>query len=871
MRIDGVPTTARGSLLDSCRDAGIALPAFCHDERLGGGGHCRACLVEVDGQHRCACSTAAAEGMEVRTDSPELLAYRRDLGELMLAEGHAGSLAATLQEWGCDGERYRNQPDPRPADHSHPYLRLDPQACIRCRLCERACAQVQGQFVYAFVGRGSQTRLDWGGGDFVDSPCVACGACVEACPSGAISDRDRLSAGSGTSIGVTTTCGYCGVGCGLEVRVSGQRIEAIDGQRGHPVNDGHLCLKGRYAHRFVDHPERLRTPLIRIDGELRPASWEEAFDLIARRLAPLRGEQVGALSSSRCTNEENYLVQKWLRAGLHSHNVDCCARVCHAPTATGMRRVLGTGAATNSLADLEAADLILVAGSNATEAHPVVGARIRQAVLRGARLIVIDPRRTELADLADVHLALRAGSNVPLLNAFAQVLIAEDLIDQAFLEQRTEGYQQLCRHLADCTPERSEAHTGVPAAQLRAAARLYGRARRPLQVHGLGMTEHYQGSESVMLLCNLALLVGAIGRPGVGVNPLRGQNNVQGAADMGCQPNLMTGYADPADPAVRERFEAAWERPLPVLPGLTIPRMYDAAIAGQLKALYILGEDVLQTDPSQHAERALRALDFLIVQELFLSPTAALADVVLPGASFLEKDGSFTNGERRVQRVRQCLPPPGQAQPDWRILVELMTVTGLPQRYSHPDEILAEVASLVPTFAGLTLQRLGTHGLQWPVPQPSHQGTPILHGEGFPQGRAQLACIDYLPSPNQARAGDYPLRLTTGRVLDHYNSGSMTRRTANRQLQDADELELHPADAAERGIADGDAVQIRSADGQARARARLSARVARGSAFLSFHFPETGTNQLTSAVLDRLADCPEYKLVQIEVAPAASA
>ncbi len=884
LTVNGAPAPAAGTVLDACLSAGADVPHFCHSDRVSSGGHCRSCLVEVDGRHVAACTTPARAGSTVRTDTARIRAYRRDLGELLAVEATPGGVVgATLAGWGVTGERYGRAPGGPPTDTSHPYLRLDLDACIGCRLCERACDGIQGQFVYAFTGRGATTRLSWGDTSFAESPCVACGACAAVCPTGAVSDRDRDRAATTDELRtVRTTCGYCGAGCQLDVHVGpsagadGDRVLRIDGTADAVVNHGHLCVKGRYSHAFARHPDRLTTPLLRKDGVLVPVSWDEAIAYVAAELVRLRGK-VGGLSSSRCTNEENYLLQKWMRAGLGTNNVDCCARVCHGPTAAGMRRVLGTGAATNSLDDIERADHLLVAGSNSTEAHPVTGARLKQRVLSGAAtLVVIDPRRTELAALADVHLQLRPGTNVPLLHSFAHALVKLGHVDHAFVAARTEGFADYVAFLDGYAPEATEAVTGVPAAKVWHAARLYGTAARPLQTHGLGMTEHYQGSESVMLLCNLALLVGAIGREGVGVNPLRGQNNVQGAADMGCQPDLLTGYGNPHDPAVKARFEGVWGRPLPTDAGLTLPRMYEAARAGTLKALFILGEDVVQTDPARHLDGVIDALELLVVQELFLTETAKRAHVVLPGASFLEKDGTFTNGERRVQRVRKALEPPigsegAGARADWEVLCALMAATGYPQAFRSPADILDEVARVNPAFTGVHHDRLDGDGLQWPVPTPDHPGTPRLHDTSFPLpatgGRARFAEVPYLPSPSllHLREEEYPLRLVTGRVLEHYNCGSMTRRSPNVELAPVDALELHPADAARFGVADGAAVVVTSPWGEARPVARVTDRVAEGTAFLSFHFPETGTNELMSPVLDRIADCPEYKVTPVRV------
>jgi formate dehydrogenase alpha subunit len=863
MTLDGSAVDARGSLLDVCRRAGAAVPAFCADDRVAPGGHCRACLVECDGRFVPACTTPARNGMVVHSDGERLRAYRRDLGELHVCESSPGGrVGAELAELGVTGSRYRRERVAARRDETHPYLQLDLDKCILCRLCVRACADVQGQLVYSVAGRGHDARLTWGRSAFAATDCTSCGACVAMCPTGAISDVDRRRSVDETRV-VRTTCGYCGVGCQMDVHVAADDIVRIEGAPA-AVNHAHLCVKGRYAHSFARHPERLTTPLVRRDGTLQPASWDEAIALVAREFSRLRG-RLGALSSSRSTNEENYLVQKWFRGGLGTNNVDCCARVCHAPSAAGMRRSFGTGVATNSLADIEAADLVLVAGANVTRSHPVTGARIKQAVLGGARLVVIDPRRTELAAMADVHLQLEPGTNVPLLNSLAAVLVEERLVDRRFLAERTEGWDAYADFIRAFTPEATAATTGVSASAVRHAARLYARAERPMQVHGLGMTEHFQGSESVMLLCNLALLVGAIGRPGVGVNPLRGQNNVQGSADMGCQPDLLTGYADPKDPAVRARFETVWGRALPAEPGWTIPRMYDAIRRGELAGLFIFGEDVAATDPdSNRVVAALRSLDFLVVEELFLSTTAQLAHVVLPGASVFEKDGTFTNGERRIQRVRKALEPPGQARADWQILCALMAASGYPQPYTHPSQIMEEIARVAPPFAGVSYARLEGDGLQWPVASADDPGTEILHRDRFARGRAPLHRIEFAPSPTLTSAGD-ALLLVTGRALEHYNAGSMTRRSQNVALRSHDFLDIHPDDARARGIVDGAAVIVASSTGEARAVARVTDEVAPGTLFMTFHFAESGANRVTGDVVDRLSDCPEYKLTAVQV------
>ncbi len=857
--INGRPFVAAGTLLELCRREGIEVPALCKGEGLSAGGHCRSCMVEQDGRWVAACTTPARDGAQVATETEALRNYRRDLGELIRSESAPeGWCAEHLDHWGVDGLRYPKLNHPTRADASHPYLKIDLARCIACRRCLKACEEVQGQFVWAVEGRGKGARLTWGSGDFSATDCVACGACVATCPTEAISDGDRRRPHDRT---VRTTCGYCGVGCQLEVKV-GDRIAFIDGAPIAP-NFGHLCVKGRYAHGFVDHADRLRTPLLRKDGQLVPASWDETLDFVANRLLELKGSVAG-LSSSRCTNEENYLFQKLFRSVLSTNDVDCCARVCHAPSAAGLRQSLGTGAATNHFADLAQADVLMAIGTNATEAHPVVGARIRQAALNGAKLIVIDPRRTELAQLADVHLQLRPGANVALFNSLAAVLVEESLLDSKFIEARAEGFDDYQKFIGAYLPEDWQEVTGVPAELVRRAARLYGKAARPMMVHGLGVTEHFQGSEGVMCLVNLALLTGAIGRVGVGVNPLRGQNNVQGAADMGCQPDSTTGYQSLADPDVRARLETIWGATVPVAVGRMLPAMYDDARAGKLRGLFILGEDVVQTDPDQaRTLEALRNLELLVVQELFLSETAKLAHVVLPAASFLEKEGTFTNGERRVQRVREVVPPIQGSRPDWWILLELFKRMGAPQKMSSPAEIFAEIAQVWPAFGGLSHQRLESGGLQWPVPAPDHPGTPILHTEKFPRGKGRLTRVEYENSPSFGS----PLTLVTGRVLEHYNAGTMTRRTPNVALAPQDWLEINPTDAQERQIVDGSAVKIVSAYGEAQLYARVTDRVAPGVVFSSFHFPEGGINRVTSDVQDRVSRCPEYKVTAVTVTP----
>lgn len=889
--IDFPESEGPASVLAACRGAGVDVPALCFDPSDGTGGHCRSCLVELDERLVAACTTQARDGARVATDSARLRDYRRDLAELIVSEATVdGRAAEVLRALGMDrnggdaAPRYPRLPSRGRIDKTHPYLRIDLDACIKCRLCVRSCAEVQGEFVFAIRGRGPTTTVSWGDQPFVETDCVACGACVAACPTGAINDVDRereadyadseihaagtelaatTPASAATRTETATTCGYCGVGCGIVVRGDGRSVQAIDGAPGEP-NHGHLCVKGRYAHGFVRHRDRLTSPLLRVGDRFVPIRWSDALTRVAAEFERLRGH-LAALSSARCTNEENYLVQKWFRGGLGTNNVDCCARVCHSPSAAGLRRTLGTGAATSSVADIDRSDLLFVAGANPSVSHPIIGARIKQAVLRGARLIVIDPRRTELAALADVWLRPRPGTNVPLLSSLACALVEDGAYDRKFVASRTAGFESFRDQVLRFPPETTANITNVPPDLVRRAARLYAAARAPMQLHGLGITEHFQGTEAVMLLANIALLCGAVGREGAGVNPLRGQNNVQGAADMGCQPDLLPGYVSILDPAARARFAERWGRDVPEAPGLTIPRMYDAMDRGEIRGMFILGEDVTLTDPDTASVTSrLSRLDFLVVQEIFLTDTARLAHLVLPGASFLEKDGTFTSSERRIRRVRPAIEPPGQARPDWRILLDLMATTNYPQSFDSPREVWDEVRTLVPEVAGADWESIGTMGLQWPVTADSPDGTPVLHRNGFARGRASFESVEYVPSPSHATP-EFPLLLVTGRVLEHYNAGSMTRRTPNVHLARNDELTIHPRDASARSIRNGDAVVLESRSGVARATARIGDETAPGTVFLSFHFPESATNRLTSDVVDRMTDCPEYKLTAVEV------
>jgi formate dehydrogenase major subunit len=740
------------------------------------------------------------------------------------------------------------------------------------------CAEVQGTFALSLAGRGFDTVVVAGtGGDWLSSPCVACGGCVDTCPTGALAEPGLLDPAP-IDRSTTTTCGYCGVGCSLRVHVRNERIAAITPVRGAPVNRGHACVKGRFAHAFTRSRDRLTTPLIREagrDSPLREASWEEAIGFVASRLAAIRdqygGEAIGLISSARATNEENYLAQKFARVVLGTNNIDNCSRLCHSPSAAGLTASFGLAGGTNPLDDLDHADCVLIAGANPTEAHPVVGARVKALVLAGARLVVIDPRRIDLVGFADVHVPLRPGSNVAVFNALARALLDNGHIDQTFLRERASGLDELTELLRDFPLDHAARLAGVDPETLAAAARLYGTAERPAIIYGLGITEHLHGTDGVRTLANLAILKGAVGIPGgCGVLALRGQNNVQGASDMGALPDLLPGYQPLTDPQIRARFSRAWGTDLPGRPGLRILDMFDAATTGRLRALYVIGEDIAQTDPDTHrVQAALAACDLVVCHDLFLSRTAEHADVVLPAVSFLEKDGTFVNFERRVQRVHPALPPPGQAKTDFEILQLLTRHMGTDIGCPTPADAMAECASLTPTFAGISHARLDQAGpLHWPCPAPDQPGQARLYVDRFatPDGKAALAARPYLP-PGEQPDPTYPFLLITGRRLSHYNSGSMSRRTSNLDLLPREALDMHPDDAASLCLGESALVQVTSRRGRVTFSVHLTDTVAPGQVFTTFAFPENPTNTLTSDHADTTTGCPEYKVTAVSLSP----
>ena len=864
------------------------VPTLCDAPNLEPFGACRVCSVEVglqkDGPTRiqASCHTPVIPGSYIYTDTEKIKRLRKNIIELVLTDHPLDCLTCEVNnncelqtvagKVGIRAVRYaegKNHLD-RQKDLSHPYMTMDLSKCINCYRCVRACDEVQGELVLSMAGRGFDSKIVKGDNvSFLDSDCVSCGACAQACPTSAISDVYE-SKSVAFDKKIRTVCTYCGVGCNLEVSILNEKVKSIQAPFDAEVNQGHTCLKGRFAFSFYNHPDRITTPLIRKNGTLVPSTWDEAYTFISSKLLEIKKnygpDAIAGISSARCTNEENYLMQKFIRAVIGTNNIDCCARVCHSPTALGMQRSFGTGAATNSIEDIKHTDCILVIGANPTDGHPVTGAKLKQVAMKGKTTIVIDPRRTEIARYATYHLPLKPGTNVAILNMMLYYIILEGLEDEKFIETRTEGYQEFKQHIQSLNMDDHARITGVSKELVQKASIAYASSKNAMSFHGLGVTEHTQGSYTVMLISDLAMITGNIGRPGVGVNPLRGQNNVQGAADMGCQPHQGAGYLSAYDPEINRQFENFYNTKMPIGKGLKIPEMFDASIKGNLKALWLMGEDVVQTDPNtQKVIKAMENLELLVVQELFLTETSKYATVILPGASFLEKSGTYTNGERRIQRVQKVVKPISGTKSDGQIICDIMNVMGFDQCDYDPSEILKEISQIVPFFAGVTWQNLGDSGKQWPV-LPDGTDTKILHTETFKRGKGKFHHFDWKESNEIEKYGqDYPYIITTNRELEHYNAGTMTRRTRNVQILTEDILMIHPEDAARHFIDDGDLVCVESPRGKIDIKARITDEVRPGVLSSTFHFPEIMLNNITSDEHDTEAMCPEYKVVAVKI------
>ncbi|WP_084530193.1 formate dehydrogenase subunit alpha [Nocardia crassostreae] len=894
LEIDGLPVRVPEgtSVLRAAALAGIDIPKLCATDRLDAFGSCRLCVVEIDGRRGtpASCTTPVADGMSVRTQSPKLGRLRENVMELYISDhpldcltcaangdcelqDMAGVVGLRQVRYGYEGE---NHLDSAP-DLSNPYFDFDPAKCIVCSRCVRACGEIQGTFALTIEGRGFDSKVSPGAGEtFLDSECVSCGACVQACPTGTLQERSVVQLGMPTR-SVETTCAYCGVGCSFKAELRGDELVRMVPAKQGGANAGHSCVKGRFAFGYATHPDRMLRPMVRerITDPWREVEWEEAIATVAERMLDIKRRHgtgaIGAISSSRCTNEEVFVLQKMVRAAFGNNNIDTCARVCHSPTGYGLKQTFGESAGTQDFRSVAAADVIVVIGANPTDGHPVFGSMMKRRLREGAQLVVVDPRRIDLVRSPHIeaahHLQLRPGANVAVVNAMAHVIVTEDLVDREFIATRCEDFEQWARFIADPvhSPEAVAEITGVPADDLRAAARLYATAGNGAIYYGLGVTEHSQGSTMVMGMANLAMATGNIGRDGVGVNPLRGQNNVQGSCDMGSFPHKFTGYRHVSDDAVRTVFENLWGATLAPDPGLRIPNMFDAALDGSFRGLFVHGEDIAQSDPNlHHVSATLRAMELVVVQDLFLNETAKFAHVFLPGASFLEKDGTFTNAERRINRVRAVMKPKS-GKHEWQIICEIATAMGYPMAYDHPIAIMDEIAAMTPTFTGVSFQRLDELGsIQWPCNDASPTGRPIMHVDEFTCGLGRFAPTPYVPTEERSTRR-FPLILTTGRILSQYNVGAQTRRTANVVWQSEDVLEIHPHDAEDRGITDGDRVHLASRAGRTALRARISERVPAGVVYTTFHHPVTGANVVTTDNTDWATDCPEYKVTAVQV------
>jgi formate dehydrogenase major subunit len=898
LAVDGrrVSVPAGTSIMRAAAELGTQIPKLCSTDSLEAFGSCRLCLVEIEGRPGtpASCTTPVVEGMAVRTQTDRLARLRRGVMELYISDHPLDCLTCAangdceLQDMagavGLRDVRYGYAGDNHLADakdESNPYFTYDPAKCIVCSRCVRACDEVQGTLALTIAGRGFGSRVAASAGEsFLDSECVSCGACVQACPTATLIEKSVIETGQ-PERSVVTTCGYCGVGCSFKAEMRGDTVVRMVPYKDGKANHGHSCVKGRFAWGYTTHRERILKPMIRerIEDPWREVSWDEAIGRVAsefKRIQAAYGPRaVGGITSSRCTDEETFLMQKLVRAGFGNNNVDTCARVCHSPTGYGLKTTFGTSAGTQDFDSVEEADVIVVMGANPTDGHPVFASRMKKRLREGAKLIVIDPRRIDLVRTPHVeaayHLALRPGTNVAMLTALAHVIVTEGLVNEEFVRARCDlaAFEEWAAFVRDPrhSPEAMAEAIGAPADAIRGAARLYATGGNAAFYYGLGITEHSQGSTAVIALANLAMATGNIGRPGVGVNPLRGQNNVQGSCDMGSFPHELPGYRHISDAATRALFETDWGVGLDVEPGLRISNMLDASIAGRFKGLYIQGEDIAQSDPdTQHVIEGLKAMECVVVQDLFLCETAHYAHVFLPGSTFLEKDGTFINAERRIQLVRKVMEP-RNGYADWEITLLIAKAMGYPMHYDHPSEIMDEIARLTPTFAGVSFDRIDELGsIQWPCNEKAPEGTPVMHQNGFVRGLGNFVVTEYVPT-DERTGPRFPLLLTTGRILSQYNVGAQTRRTQNVVWHEEDRLEIHPHDAEQRGIQTGDWVKLASRSGATSLRAFITDRVAPGVVYTTFHHPNTQANVVTTDYADWATSCPEYKVTAVQVAP----
>ncbi len=872
---------AKGTtILKAALDNGIYIPHLCYHRDLEPVGVCRLCMIEIEGRGlTIACRAPAEDGLIVKTESPEINKVRRVAMELLITNHHVDCLSCAQNDKcaiqklavyiGIDQKRLEKLRKPTatiPIDTSNPFFDRDPNKCVLCGICVRTCGELQriGDIDFAF--RGPQTIIStFANKPIAESRCESCGECMIRCPVGALTPKNFQQ----PTREVKTICSYCGVGCGFYLGIRGNKLVSTRGDRKSPVNQASLCVKGRFGFDFVNSPDRLTVPLVRTNGKLTETTWDQALTLIADKLSHYHGNEFATLSSAKCTNEENYLIQKFTRAVMGTNHIDHCARLCHSPTVAGLVQTLGSGAMTNSINEITGAACIFAIGTNTTAAHPIIGLEIKKAVAQGTKLIVANPKEIELCRFAHIFLQHTPGSDIALLMGMMRVIVEEDLVDKKFIDERCENFEAFETSLEDFDPDFVTKITGVPWDKIQKAARCYATEKPASLFYAMGITQHTHGTDNVLAISDLALLTGNIGLPSTGVNPLRGQNNVQGACDLGALPNVYPGYQRVDNKDIQAKFEKAWNTSLPDKPGLTHVEIFDDIERKNIKALYLVGENpIISEANSKHVAEAIDKLEFLIVQDIFLSETARLADVVLPAASFAEKDGTFTNTERRVQRVRKAIEPIGQAKPDWQITCQIAKKMGKAGfDFAGPKEIMEEIVALTPSYHGISYDRLENGGLQWPCPTPDHPGTPFLHAERFAtaSGKAKLVPLKYKPSA-EVPDKQYPFILTTDRSIFHFHTGTMTRNVRGMDLLNGQELlDINPKDAARLKIENGDMVQVSSRRGQVSVKASVTDICLPGVVSMTFHFAETPTNVLTNSALDPVAKIPETKVCAVKI------
>jgi formate dehydrogenase (NADP+) alpha subunit len=882
LKIDGLEVKAeKGStILQTALNNNIYIPNLCYHQGLEPWGSCRLCMVEnEEGRLITACETIVQDGMNIITENSRINRVRKLSAELLIANHEVDCLTCRkndnckLQEvaayLGINRENIgslRRQTNKISVDDSNPFFDRDLKKCILCGICVRTCSEILGVNAIDFGFRGYESKITtFSDKPIIESNCVSCGECVVACPVGALVPKETLK----PAREVKTVCPYCGVGCNIHLGVRGDQVINVRGAVDNSVNKGNLCVKGRYGYKFINHPDRLSKPLIKRNNIFEEVEWEQALDYVVERFSKYKSNEFAAISSARCLNEDNYAVQKFTRAVMGTNNVDNCARSCHAPSVAGLAKIFGSGAMSNSIDEIKDSACLFVIGTNPTASYPVIGLRIIEAVKNGAKLIVADPRNIDLCKHADIVLNQIPGTDVALLSGIMKIIIDEELQDESFIKERCENYQEFKESLKEYDLDTVEVITGVNREIIKEAAKLYATTKPASILYSLGITEHTHGTENVFALGNLALLTGNMGKPSSGVNPIRGQNNVQGACDMGCLPDVFPGYQKVEDPETITHFEDAWGVELTNSTGLKFPEMLEAAKNGDIKAMYIMGENPVTSEPdTDNIKKSLQNLEFLVVQDIFLSETAEMADVVLPGCSFAEKDGTFANSERRIQRVRRAINPIGESKPDWLITCEIAQRFGAEGfEYSDPSEIYKEIAEIAPIFSGINYRRIDSEGIQWPCNDENDMGTPILHTETFKteNGRGKFIPLKYRPSA-ELPDEEYPLILTTGRSIYHYQTSTMTGAVDGlRKLYGEDYIEMCLDDANKIGVEHGEKVKVISRRGEIEPKVRVTDNCLSGVVFMTFHFGESATNIITNAALDPISKTPEFKVCAVRV------